>query len=569
MSKALRYRFLDKWQRIRGVLSRFFSENLLHQLTFSAAACFVAFHLFGFTQVMLFNEDLWLRGLFNPHTILTKATATYWSPLYYSFLAFSDAFPVVGPWAHGAAMLLFGLLILVTVAFLRYSLQLAAWPSALTIAILACLPAITESTYWVAATHSEVGVILYVVFLMLLPKNKDAATPSNLLLAGVALVSALSASPLNYLAAFLALGILAFFAGRDAKKWASVFFTLMLFAAYFAWRNYLLNGDFLQFSTGYNQGEPVSWQRLQEKLSLIVSATNPLASALLSVKDKVFFEPTLSKLIQLAWFVPMVAFVLLRRPDARIAGLALYGLGAVATQLLVNVIVMRYQLPVIFCTAVMIALCIDILKRDGHRQLPLWLGTCMLAATFLSFSTKAVLDTSAWWRYGVAETGVIELARKHNDPSTQIVADMDQVVSWIPRRSILTGGINATFGGIRRVMLDLNLRSCAYGGTQLEQTSPGYVDTLAAFNSEMALLGYGVWGEAVRNCPIIPSPSRKTYCYTFETSPGLVGAYRRLRGGEIIVPWCTGGIPLEHRGNNRDAAEQYCSQTVVRCFDGD
>jgi hypothetical protein len=565
-----RQRHWGEWRAIQAWGSSTFAKNISHQMAFAAAIIFVAFHLFGFTQIILFNEDLWLRGFFNSHTILTTATVSYWSPIYYSFLAFSDAFPEVGPWAHGAAMLLFTGFLLVSIVFLRYSLGLPAWLSALAIALLTCLPAITESTYWVAATHSEIGVILYVVFLMFLPKNRETATPKNLLLAGVALVAALSGSPLNYLAVILALGILAWLAARNPKKWVSVALTILLFAGYFAWRNYLLNGDVARFSTAYNAGESFSLPRILNKLSLIISATNPLASALLSVKEKVFFEPAANSLIHLAWFVPTVFYVLLRRPDSRIVGVALYGLTTVTTQMFLNSVVMRYQLPVIFCTVVMIALSIDMLRCNCEGGWSHWASIGVLGAAFFSFSTKAVLDISAWWRYGVAESGVVELAAKHKDSSsTQIVADMDQVVSWMPQRSIFTGGTNTTIGGIRRIIFDLNLSSCIYGGTQLERTPGYYYQALSVYNSELNVLANGMWGRIPSSCPIIPPEGKRTYCYTFEGSSGLVGAYHRVKGGKLTVPWCSGGIPPEHLGPSKERSVEQCGETIVDCFDGE
>ena len=517
----------------------------------SLAAVFIAFHAFGYSQILRFNEDIASRQIVQLRNLLTASFIHLVSPLYSAAVYLDQFVPIVGPFSHvvaaavfAAAMVAFGAALLLVSNRNRVALAVA-------LALVFSSASITEASYWIHALHAALSMALfyatYVCILTFWETEKDrhfiAACTLNFLL--------FTSSSLAYAPASLLAGFFLLLARGSRRRLTAILISIACIVLFLGYRNYLLTGDVLAFATGYNQAGFRNWQVNAIRM---LEHAHPLGLAVRSLPQLYVTYSALSPWAFLHLGVmAAVAGYALHLYGRLLVPLLLYAAGTIVTLLNAGGLGQRHFMTLLVASCFVTALAAVALPKGWRLAALACLG---LLATF-NFAMKAQTDILTWWKFFGAEREMIAIA-KDNDGDSRPFVFLTHEAFMLRNKPIghWSGGYYATTAGVRRMLADMRVSTCVYKGYLRAEASDSELAELGRHNSAQTTRTYA--NNRIDNgfdpmrCPERPEGAPR--CYEFQAHASARGKYRPYVG-PITVPICM----------DAPATSQACSYVDLTC----
>lgn len=530
-------------------MKRFFYSHLffkkLEWVVIGASLFSILFHLFGLSQAMLFNEDIWLRKHFSFTNFWTTFDPMHYAPLSNFIQILTNEFlPLWGTWSHLQMMILYVIFIGLCLRFFKKKLELPPWLTWLGIGLLTSFPLITEGTFWIFGSHAFHSVIWFLVALNLFPEEDQQTQWWRWLAPGTALLLMLSSSPVTYPSYFL---LILYFAIRFCKTprimlvWGAYF---LLGVCYIYFRNLVLYQDGWTFLSPtkihYGFADQSFFVDYLESLVEALEYSNPVI-----ILQRYLFEGHLSEsprnllsLLHLVWLLPVWGMILLRR-SSMTWEVFIYGVGATGVILVTDSPhPTRYMIPLIFVQTTGLLLFFQhwIHPLQIFRKLViLVIGLCLLGSNLL---IKTKVEWFQWMVPQQIEQSVLDIAAQSKEDDPPLVFLSHKI--WKKMRDDnfhYTGGDSASLGELRKVLEYAEMPRCIYQGYN-EEAGSAEIEMVHNENDNV----FHSWNSLNYQCPAVLKTMQPVLCYQYDDARWLFGEFKRI-SGVVTVPGSIGIDP--------------------------
>ncbi|MBF0279393.1 MAG: hypothetical protein HQM13_16470 [SAR324 cluster bacterium] len=518
--------------------------------------CLVAilFHLFGLSQTMLFNEDIWLWGKFDLNNFWFTVDPIHYAPLTNLLFALSYEFlPLWGPWSHLQMMILYLIFIALCFRFFHKILQLPSWITWLGIGLLTSFPFLTEGTFWIFGAHSFHSVIWFLATLNLLPEKDRQNLWRYWIAPGTTLLIMLSSSPVTYPSYFL---LLFYFAVRFHKNRHLLFFWGVLFLIglfYIYLRNLLNYQDGWAFLSPTESHYAIAAQSFPvhylQSMVEILEYSNPVI-----VLQRYIFQGFLSQspldlasLLHLLWVLPAWGIILVR-DFSKAREIFLYGAGAAGVILVTaSPHPTRYMIPLIFVQTTGILLLLQHLIHPlqiFRKTIFLMLGLCLMGSN-LSIKMKA--EWFQWLIPKQIEQSVLDIAVQAKEQDPPLIFINHKIWKKIRFADYhYTGGDSASFGELRKVLEYAKFPRCIYQG-YLQDADSEEIEMVHNENDSVFENSH----RTRYTCPAVLKPLQSAHCFEYDNSRELFGGEFKRISGFATVPGSLGVDPENWRKHEK------------------
>lgn len=517
-----------------------FNARRLATYVFAALACaFAAFHAFGYTQILRFNEDISFRQYVQWHDLLTAWFKHLVSPLYATAIFLDQFVPIVGPFSHVVPFLIF----LLTVAAFCVAILIISDRDGLAVALALMLvfssASITEGSYWIHASHGLLSVGVFFATYACILKFQEAGRDRYFLAACALNLVFFTTSSVAYLAAVLLAGFLLATAWRSPSRMLAALVSTAGIVAFLGYRNFILTGSAWTFSTpltGYNQAGFRNWYVNAVE---VLEYAHPLGLAARAL-PQLYITPSNATPLAFLHLIPLtvVSVYALRLYGLRLVPVFLYAAGVFVTLLNAGGLAQRHYLGLTLVSCFVLALAAARLLSILSLRWKFAAAGALAVLAMFNFVMKAQTETANWWKFFGAERKMVAIASEYGS-SVPLVFLTHDVFALRNEKPQWSGNYYATTAGMRRILADLKISACIYKGYEPGQASDHEALELGLHNSAAATWEYAMYrisnGFDPTTCPEQPQGAPR--CFAFDAHAGLRGGYHAYAGA-AVVPAC-------------------------------
>ncbi len=492
--------------------------------------CAVLLHLSSLTLTFLFYEDIWER---TPFTLTNfwytgSVSKLHFSPLTNLLLALTNEFfPLWGPLSHFPLIIMNLIFFVLCFRFLRKKLQLSQWLCWLGLGLFVTMPIIIEGTFWISGFHHFLSPILFLGALNTFPENAQRDKWKNWVLPAIFLLAMLSSNPLTYGSYFLIILSLAWQSRKHTPillLWLTFF---LMGIVYIYLRNWVLFGNGFTFHEGmkYVPDHGGSFRQFMQGLVAVLEYSNPLIilQRHLQTGYLTYSSQNLINLLHLVWVLPIWAIVLFRKNALLGWGVFLYGAGVIAmlTQLQPP-FPPRYFLSLSFVQIVGIILFIHHTVHPLQLFRKLALLVLGLAIMTANLSAKVNIKWHDWIIPDQMEQAILETVENAEDQTIPFV-----FLTYKEKKTQqYSGGADATYAGLRKVLSYANISACIYAGYHHDTTKEEIENSL--YQNAYSFYIYGK--PEHYSCPLILKKNQQVQCYEYDYTLGHFGKFQNITG---------------------------------------